>query len=229
MIRECSNHGYYADDHLCPACNSEGKFIMRTGERDSLGRLLALVLRHAPEKFDLEMDINGWIDVKDMIKKFKGSNERRYHWLRPHHFRAISETDKKGRYEVRGYMMRATYAHTVEIELDLPTDNIPDALYYPCSPDEFDNLLELGLSPSGRSHVHLSANIRSAAEAGHVHHTLPTLLEVDTARMVAAGDTIWHAGVTVYLADNVPATYISVVPNDHPEYELARVHWDEEE
>ena len=229
MIRECADHGYYADDHLCPACNSEGKFIMRTGERDSMARRLALALRHAPEKFNLEMDINGWIDVKDMIKQFKGSNEKRYHWLRPHHFRAISETDPKGRYEVRGNVMRATYAHTVEIELDLPTDNIPEALYYPCSPDECDNLLELGVKPSGRSHVHLSASIRSAAEAGHVHHTLPTLLEVDTARMVAAGETIWHAGITVYLADKAPAEYLSVIANDHPEYELARVHWDEEE
>ena len=83
MIRECTNHGYYADDHLCPACNEEGRFIMRTGERDSMARRLALVLRHAPEKFDLEMDINGWIDVKDIVKQFKGSNERRNHWLRP--------------------------------------------------------------------------------------------------------------------------------------------------
>ena len=58
MIRECTNHGYYADDDLCPACNSEGRFIMRTGERDGLARRLALVLRHAPEKFDLEMDIS---------------------------------------------------------------------------------------------------------------------------------------------------------------------------
>ena len=67
MIRECQNHGYYADDHLCPACNAEGKFIMRTGERNSMARRLALILRHAPEKFELEMDINGWIDIKDII------------------------------------------------------------------------------------------------------------------------------------------------------------------
>ena len=29
MIRECPHHGFYADDHLCPACNAEGKFIKR--------------------------------------------------------------------------------------------------------------------------------------------------------------------------------------------------------
>jgi len=228
MIRECNTHGYFSDDDLCPACNSEGKFIMRGNERDTIARRLALVLRHAPEKFDLEMDINGWIDVKDIIYQFKKSNERRFHWLRPHHFRAISETDPKGRYEVRGNMMRATYGHSLEIELDLPTENIPPLLYYPCSPDEAENLIEVGISPSGRSHVHLSATIRAAAEAGHVHHASPTLLEVDTARMVASGDTIWHAGVTVYLADSVSGEYLSVLADDDPEFEAARARWEEE-
>ena len=51
MIRECPVHGYFSDDDLCPACNSEGKFIMSTRERDGMARKLALVLRHAPEKF----------------------------------------------------------------------------------------------------------------------------------------------------------------------------------
>ncbi len=191
---------------------------MRTGERNSLARKLALVLRHAPEKFDLEMDINGWIDIKDIIRQFKKGNKR-FHWLRPHHFTAIAETDPKGRYEVRGNTIRATYGHTVEIELDLPTDNIPDALYFP----------EVGISPSGRAHVHLSATIRNAAEAGHVHFKLPTILEVDTAQMYAAGETIWHAGVTVYLTENVPPQYLTVVDNDDPEYVLARARWQEEE
>jgi putative RNA 2'-phosphotransferase len=175
------------------------------------------------------MDINGWIDVKDIIRQFKQSGGKRFHWLRPHHFRAIVETDPKGRYEVRGNTIRATYGHTVEIELDLPTDNIPDALYFPCDPEQTENLLDVGISPGGRAHVHLSASIRTAAEAGHVHFSLPTILEVDTAQMNAAGETIWHAGITVYLTENVPAQYISVIDNDNPEYVLARARWVEEE
>ncbi len=229
MIRECSIHGYFSDDDLCPACNSDGKFIMSTGERDSMGRKLALVLRHAPEKFNLEMDINGWIDVRDIIKQFQNSDKRRHHWLRPHHLRAISETDPKGRYEVRGNMMRATYAHTVEIELDLPTSDIPDSLYYPCDPEEAGNLLEIGIKPVGRAHVHLSANMRAAAEAGRVHRADPAIIEIDTARMVATGETIWHAGVTVYLTENVSGDYLSIVDPADPELSLLRETWLEEE
>ena len=228
MIRECPIHGYFSDDDLCPACNSEGKFVMSTRERDSMARKLALVLRHAPEKFDLEMDINGWIDVRDIVRKFK-DGRRRQHWLRPHHLSAISETDPKGRYEVRGNMMRATYGHTVEIELDLPSTEIPDSLYYPCDPNVSDNLLEVGISPGDRSHVHLSASIRSAAEAGRFHHSDPTIIEVDTARMSASGETIWHAGVTVYLTDSVAGEFLSVVGPEDPELSLLRESWFEEE
>ena len=42
MIRECTRHGYYSDDDLCPACNDEGKFILRSRERDSLARRLSV-------------------------------------------------------------------------------------------------------------------------------------------------------------------------------------------
>ena len=62
-----------------------------------------------------------------------------------------------------------------------------------------------------------------------MHFPLPTILEVDTAQMNAAGETIWHAGITVYLTENVPAQYISVIDNDNPEYVLARARWVDEE
>jgi len=126
-------------------------------------------------------------------------------------------------------MMRATYGHTVEIELDLPSSNIPDSLYYPSDPAEAENLVEVGISPGDRSHVHLSASIRYAAEAGRVHHNDPAIIEVDTARMVASGETIWHAGVTVFLTDSVSGEYLSIVGEDDPELSLLRESWSEEE
>ena len=36
---------------------------MSDREAQSLGRILALVLRHAPEKFGVDMDINGWVNT----------------------------------------------------------------------------------------------------------------------------------------------------------------------
>ena len=124
--------------------------------------------------------------------------------------------------------MRATYGHTVEIELDLPSTDIPDSLFYPCDPVEAENLLELGINPGDRAHVHLSASIKAAAEAGRFHHKKPAIIEVDTARMVASGETIWHAGVTVYLSEGVAGDFLSVVDEGNPELSLIRGTWEEE-
>ena len=114
---------------------------MSDRETDILGRRMAGILRHFPEKFDLEMDLNGWVDIREMVEALK-KRDRRMHWLRPHHIRAVSETCTKGRYDVRGDMVRATYAHTVEIELDLPSDDTPNLLYYPCGVDEESHMIE---------------------------------------------------------------------------------------
>ena len=126
-------------------------------------------------------------------------------------------------------MIRATYGHSVEIELDLPTDNIPPPPSSIHAPDEAENLLEVGISPSGRSHVHLSATVRSAAEAGKVHHNSPSILEVDTASMVASAKQYgmqeslytWRTQSLV----NISAFYPLMTQSSS----LARAKWGEEE
>ena len=47
--------------------------------------------------------------------------------------------------------------------------------------------------------------------------------------MVASGETIWHAGVTVFLTDSVAGEYLSIVDDDAPELSLLRETWVEEE
>ena len=227
MIRECHLHGYFEGD-LCPACNSEGKFIMNGRERDQIARRMAGILRHFPEKFDLEMDINGWVSIRELSNSLARKDKRKK-WLRDRHISAIVATDPKGRYEERGGNVRATYAHTVDIELDLPTDNIPELLYYPCSRDELDTLLEGGIHPGGRKWVHLSKSITSAGGAGPVHHSYPAIIEIDTIQMIASGNIIFHAGTTVYLTENVESQYCSAVDYENTEYKLLSDVWAEEE
>ncbi len=49
MLGKCDEHGYYRGE-TCPVCNTKGKFLMSDRELDSLGRIMAGVLRHFPEK-----------------------------------------------------------------------------------------------------------------------------------------------------------------------------------
>lgn len=188
---------------------------MSDREANSLGRILALVLRHAPEKFNVEMDINGWVNARELSEAI-GKQRRHYHWLRAWHFEAIANADEKGRYQVENEMMRATYGHSIELDLDLPTDDIPEVLYYPCQTEELETLLEYGITAGDRKNVHLSRSIRNAMDAGHVRIHRPAILEVDTSRAIADGHTIYRAGTTVFLTDEVPGEYLYQVEDTDP-------------
>ncbi|MCL4308419.1 MAG: RNA 2'-phosphotransferase [Candidatus Thermoplasmatota archaeon] len=214
MLKECEQHGYFRGPE-CPQCGQEGRFLMDDRELDHIGRVLTGILRHFPERYGLTMDEHGWVSLPQIVRAIS-QRHRGYHWLRVHHLVAIAETDAKGRYEVRDDRIRATYAHTVDVQLDLPTDRVPDLLYYPVTEDEAPIVLEVGLRPSDRKKVHLSKTAEDARAAGSVRTPQPVILEVDTRAARAAGLVIMRAGTTVFLIDSVPPEYLRRAPTAEP-------------
>ena len=74
-------------------------------------------------------------------------------------------------------MIRATYGHTIDVNLDdLPIADI-DEFYYPVTEEEVDIIIEGGLHPTDRKKVHLSGSIEKALEAGKVRTERPLILE----------------------------------------------------
>ena len=207
MLKECSQHGYFRAE-TCPVCGQPGKFLMNDRELDHLGRILTGVLRHFPERYGLPIDEKGWVSLPQIARAIS-QQYRSYHWLRVHHLVAIAETDAKGRYEVRDDRIRATYGHTVEVALDLPTDSIPDRLYFPVTAEEASLVLEVGLRPSDRKKVHLSKTAEDARAAGSVRSPNPVILAIDAKRARDGGLVIMQAGKTVYLVDQMPPEFLS--------------------
>lgn len=207
MLKECAQHGFFRAE-VCPVCGQGGRFLMNERELDHLGRVLTGILRHFPDRYGLEMEPHGWVSLPAIVRAISQKHPA-YHWLRVMHLVAIAETDAKGRYEVREERIRATYGHTVDIELDLPTENIPDVLFFPVTPDEVTVVLEVGLKPSDRKRVHLSKTAEDARAAGTVRTPEPVILAVDAQKARNGGLVIMRAGKTVYLVDQVPAEYLS--------------------
>ena len=206
MLRECQEHGYFRGE-VCPVCNAEGKFLMSDREVDQVGRTIAGVLRHFPERFNLKMDHRGWVDVREFINALT-ERQPRYHWLRIHHIVALVQTDPKGRYQISNGRMRATYGHSFDVELDLPTDNIPDKLYYPATEDESAILLENGIKPADRRMVHLSRTAADAYSAGRVRTEKPVILEISASDMINGELVIQRAGKTVFITKEVPPEFV---------------------
>ncbi|MDR1954417.1 MAG: RNA 2'-phosphotransferase [Candidatus Methanoplasma sp.] len=205
-MRECEDHGYYREEY-CPICGEEGKFLMSDYEVERIGRTMAGILRHG--KFDLEMDEQGFVDMRDIVAVMKAHNPK-MKWLRTHHIEAMVETDPKGRYQISGADVRATYGHTIELSLRLPVDDIPEILFYPTTEEECGIILEDGLFPSDRAMVHLSRTYKDAVKAGSVRTDDPVILAINTVGCIDAGIEIGKAAKTIYLCDQVPSEFLRV-------------------
>jgi putative RNA 2'-phosphotransferase len=208
MLAQCRTHGYYRGER-CPLCDETGRFVMKDHEVDRVGRMMALILRHQPERFGLSMDGRGWVDLDGFVDAICRSRSNYARWLRKQHIVALVETDDKGRYQIDGGMIRATYAHSVNVNLDdLPEAQV-DTLYFPVAEEELDVVLETGLRPSDRNMIHLSASPDKAYSAGRVHIPDPIILQVDVKKASDAGNFIFRAGKTVYVTEAVEPDHLS--------------------
>ncbi|MCL2785610.1 MAG: RNA 2'-phosphotransferase [Methanomassiliicoccaceae archaeon] len=214
-MKECEAHGYYREE-ICPVCGDpDGRFLMNDSEVERLGRTLAGILRHG--KFEPDMDDQGFVSMREIIYLVKEHNYR-MHWLRPHHVIALVETDPKGRYQISGDLVRATYGHSIPLELELPTDDVPAELFFPTTAEEVDIILETGLLPSDRSMVHLSLTYEDAMRAGKVRVDNPIILVIDADAVFDAGLDIGKAGRTVFLAKEIPPDCLEIaVESDYAE------------
>jgi len=205
QIKQCEAHGYFRGDR-CPICGSEGKFLLNDWELEALSRMLSGILRHFPYKFRVNIDPMGWADIYDIVNGIK-RRHRRFWWLRRHHIEAIALTDPKGRFQVdlEKKKIRATYGHTIPVDLsDLPTDDIPEILYYPVSREEADILLESGLKPTDRRWVHLSFSYEDAYIAGRHRMDDVVVLAVKTKCCEDKGIKIHRAAKTIFITTEVP-------------------------
>jgi putative RNA 2'-phosphotransferase len=154
------------------------------------------------------MDGHGWVEISDLIDAI-GTGRSGFDWLKKHHIEALADTDPRGRYQVDGGMIRATYGHTIDINLDdLPEAEIDD-FFYPVTEEESDIVIEGGLHPTDRKKVHLSGTIQKAREAGNVRSENPLILKIDGKKAKEDGIKIYHAGRDVYITNEVDAKYIS--------------------
>lgn len=204
-IRKCYTHGYFRGES-CPVCGEPGKFILSDDEVDVLGRIITGILRHKPERYHIEINQNGYVNIDELVQEIR-YNYKRFHFLGPSHIYAIVLTDSKGRYQLsdnRRYL-RATYGHTIEVDLsDLPTDEIPEVLYYPTNSEEFEIFKENGILPSDRRWIHLSSAKEKAYIAGLHHYDSPLIVPINTATMREKGESLYRAGQGVYICKFVP-------------------------
>ena len=115
----------------------------------------------------------------------------------------------KRRHEITGGRVRALYGHSLPGRLRKERGEPPAWLFHGTSPLAAETIAADGLKPMGRQFVHLSADRHSAAEVGRRKAPDPVVFSVNAAAAAAAGVPFWIGNETVWLADRVPARFVS--------------------
>lgn len=171
-------------------------------------KYLSYLLRHNPAAMELEMDKQGWINVEELLTKMAANGRPlSYENLQ----QLVRENDKQRfKLDETNRRIRANQGHSISIQLGLEEKTPPTILYHGTARRNLDSILEKGLQKRNRQHVHLSADGTTARQVGS-RHGKPIVLQIDCAGMLADQHVFYLSENGVWLTDEVPAGYITIL------------------
>lgn len=164
-------------------------------------KYLALILRHKPELFNLELMPNGWIQVEQLLNNTDFTMTE---------LEEIVTTDTKGRYQFseEKQFIRAVQGHSVNVEMNFKEFIPTEDLYHGTAKKYLDNILSDGIKKMSRQYVHLSTNIETAIKVGKRHGEV-VVLSINAKKMHEDGYKFFIAENGVILTDFVPTKYFN--------------------
>lgn len=184
-----------------------------------IGKFLSYVLRHHPDAINIKLDKQGYADVQELIQKINATKEYR-DTLSKELLDTIVANDTKKRYAYSpdGKRIRAVQGHSFHV--DVAKKAVPPVvLYHGTSAKAWQIIRKKGLQKMSRDYVHLSVDVDTAKMVGMRHAKRQNelvILAIDCKKMLADGYNFYIAENGVWLADYVPAKYLTCM-NDKDE------------
>ncbi|GGC04638.1 RNA 2'-phosphotransferase [Dyadobacter sediminis] len=149
-------------------------------ENIRISKFLSLILCHKPEAAGIELDENGWTDVKILIKKVNKANLT----LNLEILKHIVETNSKKRFAFNETFdrIRANQGHSINVDLGYEVKSPPEVLFHGTAEKFKASILQKGILKRERHHVHLSADMDTAVKVG-TRHGKPFVFEVLAGKM----------------------------------------------
>lgn len=120
----------------------------------------------------------------------------------------MAENDKQ-RFAIRadGCAIRARQGHSIAVDLELLPLEPPEQLYHGTVESFLPSIREHGLVRRSRQHVHLSADMETAATVGR-RRGKPVVLTVQSGAMHRDGYRFYRSENGVWLVEAAPAAYL---------------------
>ena len=181
---------------------------------ERITRSLAYMLRHQPEKFDLELDKEGFGELDDVVRAL---GERLGEPVESADVLAAVEGGDRPRYELRGSKIRALYGHSIPVEPGEPSQP-PEFLYVGIDARDLQRAQQYGLRGGRRRFLHLALSAEDAREAGRRAAREYAILQVFSMDAWEEG-TNFYDRRTLYLCEQVPTQYLEVLERGSDGYE----------
>lgn len=207
-IRFCIQHGAFRDAE-CPTCGINGTVILNENDIRPVSKHMSWALRHNPEEAGITVDDHGWADVTELAWSANSTVAVK---VTPQKLYGIAATDEKGRYETNNGRIRATNAHSIDVDIthQTPGENIPSALYHGTPSRNTDAIQRDGLRAMNRNNVHLTDDVTDAVAVGKRHGDSVTVFKINTETLQEDGYSVAEAGNGVYVVEHVPPEHLDV-------------------
>lgn len=176
--------------------------MMNNNDLIKNSKFLSLVLRHRPDKINLELDKEGWAYTKSLSDKSGISISD---------IEEIVRSNNKKRFEFSSdkIKIRACQGHSIDIDLNLQPKSPPFILYHGTSNTNINLIKKEGLKAMNRNHVHLSLDRETAEKVGKRHGGRTIILEIKAKQHSNCENAKYFESTNgVWLTENVPPSYI---------------------
>ena len=174
-------------------------------DHKKISKFLSLVLRHDPAHIGIHLDEQGWTDCAALIE----ASNRNGVPLNSELLEEIVRSSDKQRFALSEdkTRIRANQGHSVSVKLNLDKLTPPRHLFHGTVDKFIESIRTGGLEKGQRHHVHLSADIDTAAKVGE-RRGKPVILVIDAQEMHEAGHDFHRSENGVWLVDHVPVEFI---------------------
>lgn len=162
---------------------------------------LSYLLRH---DILYAFDAHGWRAVSDLIANHGFSQEELI---------TIVAHSNKQRFEFSedGLYIRARQGHSIAVDVELAETPPPEYLYHGTVATNMPSIMEKGLVPMNRQHVHLSVDETTAVKVGSRRKGNVVVLKVAAHKMWEEGHRFWLSRNIVWLTEAVPPKYLEII------------------
>lgn len=175
----------------------------------SISKTISYALRHAPEKFGLTLDAEGWVPINDLLAAL---NKKSREVITLEHIKEGLRTADKQRFEIdeANGRIRAYYGHSIADKIQKTSVEPPPTLYHGTTFKAVQQIMKEGLKPMGRQYVHLSGEKITARKVG-ARRGHPIILAVLAKKAHDSGIKFYQGNEDIWLSDPIPADYLYVV------------------